>query len=303
MNLKKSFAIIHKFITLTCIMLFCFAVATFGSGLAPISMLTESFNTSPGATPGVQGMNPWQAFLPLLLFSFVISMIFGYIILRSRWCGFKLIISIFFSFYGLMTIVGQLESLLFLSDQLPEGLITTLFVQGLIMAALFSPLAVLIMGKIKRTDHIEPGKHLNMPCMTWIWKLGVTGIIYVILYTIFGYFIAWKNPSVQAYYGGSDPGGFFMHLANTWQNAPGMYFFQFIRGLLWLLFVLPVIQMHKGGKLEVAITLALLFAFWSFQLLMPNPYMPAEVARVHLIETFSSNLIFGFVMGLIITND
>jgi hypothetical protein len=36
------------------------------------------------------------------------------------------------------------------------------------------------------------------------------------------------------------------------------------------------------------------------QLLIPNAYMPAEVARVHFIETISSNFIFGWIVGLLL---
>lgn len=301
MNIIKTFAVTRRLITLTCAMLFCFAVATFGSGLAPISMLTESFSPSQELTPATSTISPWQAFFPLLIFSFVISAIFGYIIMRSRWCGLKLILAIFVAFYGLMTIVVHLESLVFLGNQLPEGLISALFAQGSIMAALFSPLAVLIMDKMKKTTDIQgPNPLLVMPFTAWAWKTIAVGMIYVILYTLFGYYVAWKNPAVQSYYGGYDPGSLFLHVANIWKDTPWFFLFQFFRGLLWLLFVLPIIWMHKGGKLEVSITLALLFAFWSLQLLMPNPYMPVEVARVHLIETFSSNYVYGFLAGLII---
>ncbi|KPJ70553.1 hypothetical protein AMJ52_09820 [candidate division TA06 bacterium DG_78] len=80
-----------------------------------------------------------------------------------------------------------------------------------------------------------------------------------------------------------------------------MFFFQFARGLLWMLFALPVIRMYKGKNWQVGLTLALLFAFWSFQLLIPNPFMPPDVARVHLIETFSSNFIFGWIVGLLLS--
>jgi len=58
--------------------------------------------------------------------------------------------------------------------------------------------------------------------------------------------------------------------------------------------------MHKGGKWEVGLTVALLFAVWSVQLLIPNPLMPPDVARVHLIETVSSNFIFGWIVGLLL---
>jgi len=37
------------------------------------------------------------------------------------------------------------------------------------------------------------------------------------------------------------------------------------------------------------------------QLLLPNPYMPEPVRMAHLVETASSNLIFGFFIGWLLT--
>jgi hypothetical protein len=36
---------------------------------------------------------------------------------------------------------------------------------------------------------------------------------------------------------------------------------------------------------------------WCLQLLLPNPYMPADIRLSHLVETLGSNLIFGFGVG------
>ncbi len=299
MQPKTVFWFITRVIYLTCAMLFCFAVGTFGSGLAPISMLTEA---AQGSSEAASGMSPWQAFVPLLIYSFVIACLFGYIVHRSRWHGLKLAVFIFVSFFGVMTVVGQLESLLFLQDQLPAGMVGKIFLQGVILAGLFSPLAVMIMGKTKRPRVAERAKpRRDVPLSEWLWKVVFIGFAYLILYLVFGYFVAWKSPVLQQYYGGTDPGNFFVHLLNLWNTSPYVFPFQIARGLLWMLFALPIIRMHKGGKLEVAFTLALLLAFWSFQLLIPNPFMPAEVARVHLVEIFGSNFIFGFIIGLLLT--
>jgi hypothetical protein len=37
------------------------------------------------------------------------------------------------------------------------------------------------------------------------------------------------------------------------------------------------------------------------QLLLPNPYMPEAVRMAHLMETASSNFIFGFLVGWLFT--
>jgi hypothetical protein len=59
--------------------------------------------------------------------------------------------------------------------------------------------------------------------------------------------------------------------------------------------------MLKGGWQETALALGLLFAVTNAQLLLPNPYMPEAVRMTHLIETASSNFIFGCLIGWLLT--
>jgi len=62
--------------------------------------------------------------------------------------------------------------------------------------------------------------------------------------------------------------------------------------------------MLKGGWLEAAITIALLFSvLMNAQLLLPNPYMPATVRMSHFVETASSNFIFGMLIGWLLMKD
>jgi hypothetical protein len=293
MTIKVLLGFIRRIVYLTCAMMFCYAAGIFGSGLANLSAL------APAA--GGTSVSPWSAFIPVLLFSFAVALLFAYIIFRSYWHGLKLALALFVAFYGLMTIVLQVESLLFLRDQIADQILARIFLSGLITAGLFAPLAILVMGRAKPQEMLLVFKpHLEMSLSEWLGKIVIIGCVYLALYNIFGYFVAWKNPAVQLYYGGHDPGNFFAHVANQWSRQPIFFLFQFGRGLLWILFALPIIRMHKGGTLEVGFTIALLFAVWSLQLLIPNPLMPPDVARVHLIEMASSNFIFGWIVGILL---
>jgi hypothetical protein len=80
-----------------------------------------------------------------------------------------------------------------------------------------------------------------------------------------------------------------------------MFPFQALRALLWVAFVLSMIRMLKGSSWKIGFIMALFFSIWSIQLLIPNPYMPVEVARTHLIETVLSNSIFGLLLGRILS--
>lgn len=289
MSAKRVIIVGLKVVALAVILTVCFMVAS------AIAMPGVSGPAS-GAEPSA--VDTGGVIVALLVASLLQAAVLSYIILRSRWTGWKLMGAIFLAFYGLNTVVAQIESLVYLRSQLPQGMVPRLFLMGAIVAGLFSPLAVLILGKMRRKAEVqEPNLRLVMPWGEWVWKLAAIAVAYEILYYGFGYFVAWRNPAVQAYYGGTDPGNFFAQLAGIWRSTPWMFGFQAFRGMLWTAFALPVIRMLRGRRWEVALAVALLFAVWSAQLLLPNPYMPAEVARTHLIETVLSGLVFGAVVG------
>lgn len=284
MKLKTTFTIIIKIIVLTVILFILISVA--------------------GALSGQQGnanLSPEQsgtALIALLIVSFLDTIVLAYVILRSRWAGWQLIATVFFIFYGVMTFMSQIESAIFIT-RLPPGMLPRLFLMGILIAAPFSPLAILILGKRKvdtPTDD-KQNTRLLMPKKEWAWKLIFIAIAYLVLYFTFGYFIAWKNPAVREYYGGIDEGGFFAHLFTLISSTPWLIPFQALRAMLWVLLALPVIRMMKGQWQETAISVGLLFAvLMNAQLLLPNPFMPEAVRMTHLIETATSNFIFGFLI-------
>ena len=236
-----------------------------------------------------------KVLMALLAVCFLDTLVLAYIILRSRWTGWRLIATVFFVFYGVMTFISQIESAVF--HILPSGMLPRLFLMGVLVAAPFSPLAVIILGKRKADTATanEPNSRLLMPKKEWAWKLAVIAIAYMILYSTFGYFIAWKNPAIQAYYGGIDEGNFFAHMKAVLTITPWLEPFQALRAMLWVLLALPVIRMMKGSWQETAFAVGLLFSvLMNSQLLLPTPLMPEAVRMTHLIETASYNFIFGY---------
>ena len=267
-----------RVIAVTIVYFVCFVVVS-GALLAP---------ASEQPAPAEAG----AALLALFLVSLINAVFWSYLILRSRWTSWKLILTIFFIFFGVSTVMPQIESAYFIT-RLPPGMLARLFLAGLIIAAIFAPLAVLILGKAKRS----PGEpfNLNIP----VGRLLLIVISYVIIYFTFGYFIAWKNPAVRAYYGGNDPAGFISHITTVLRHEPLLFLLQAVRALLWIAIALPVIQMMKVEWWERGLAVALLFAVMTSQLLLPNPLMPTEVRMVHLLETATSNFLFGWIVVLI----
>jgi len=62
-----------------------------------------------------------KVLMALLAVCFLDTLVLAYIILRSRWAGWRLITTIFFVFYGVMTFIAQIESLVF--HILPPGVL------------------------------------------------------------------------------------------------------------------------------------------------------------------------------------
>ncbi len=235
-------------------------------------------------------------FPALLTLSFLNTAVLTYVVFRSRWTGWKLIVTLCFVIFGVTTVMPQIETAVFVS--LPEGMLPRLFLAGFLFSIVFSPLAVLLLGKLKVTDpHIEVADRLPHTVNEWIFKLSLIAVVYVILYFTFGYFVAWQSPAVRTYYGGTDAGNFSVQMYDTLRDSPWLLPLQLLRGLLWAALAIPVIRLMKGGWWEAGLAVALLFGVvMNTQLLLPNPLMPRDVRMAHLVETAASNFIFGWLL-------
>jgi hypothetical protein len=270
-----------RFVAVTILYFVCFAVVS-GALLS---------NAAGPPTPA----DAAAALTALVAVSLINAAIWTYLILRSNWTGWKLILAVFFVFFGVNTLMPQIETAYFVT-RLPPGMLPRLFIAGLIMTAVFAPLAVLILGKA-RSHSNAVSRTLAGPLTL---KLLLIIVAYVAIYFTFGYFIAWKNAAVRTYYGGNDPGNFLVHIANLLRTEPMLFVLQAVRALLWAAIAVPVIKMLKGEWWETGLAVALLFAVMTSQLLLPNPLMPDEVRMVHLLETSTSNFLFGWLVVLIL---
>ena len=236
---------------------------------------------------------PLSALTALLLMSGLNAALLTYITLRSRWSGWKLIVTLAVVFFGVATVMPQIETAVFVRT-LPPGFLSRLFLAGFLFSFLYAPLLVLLIGSRRQGEFTTPKVKVNSSKP--VIKITIGAFIYVVLYFTFGYFIAWQSPALRAYYGGGNSNGFLMQLNETWRATPWLFPFQFLRGLLWSLLALPVIRMLRGQRLEKAVVVGLLFAVVTSQLLLPNPLMPYEVRMRHLVETASSNFLFGCIV-------
>lgn len=236
----------------------------------------------------------------LLSFALVETSVIAALVLSSRWGGWKLALLISLAYYGAVTVLTQIETWYFLSDlTVSAELLRALFLMRIPVAFILVPLAVWVFGKGKAQDSSEPNQALVMPGSQWVWKLALIALVYLVLYWSAGYFIAWQNPELRAFYGSpGEPLPFLANTINTLQNDPGLFPFQILRSMLWTLCALPVI---RGSKLKPWGTALLVGAMFSLPQnvahIIANPLLPiASVRLSHMIETASSTFIFGVVV-------
>jgi len=289
----RQLVLVAKIILLTLILT---AVSGIGSQMLPA--LQEAGQGATAADPGPPSTPPGGSFLALVLFLMLLqTLALAYPILRSRWTGWRLVLTILVVFFGTATLMGQIESAVYLGEKLPAGMLSGLFAMGLLNAVVFAPIAVLVLGRWKRPASAGVAASQGAWPVRWIWQVPVAGAVYLALYYLFGYYVAWKNPAVRDYYGGVDPGSFFAQIGSIIRAVPWMIPLQFGRGMLWVLLALPVIRLMRGPWWEAGLALAMLFTVPSIFLLLPNPMMPDAVRTAHLIETVPYQFLFGWFVA------
>jgi hypothetical protein len=168
---------------------------------------------------------------------------------------------------------------------------------GAIMSILFALSATWLTGNFKQTHAVTV--YVPKPPMKqlFIQVALLAVVIWPAVYFLAGYFIAWQFPDIRQYYSGSAEmeSLFAMMKANV---VSGLYFFQIFRGVLWVLIAILVITSTTGSWLRKGLIIGLLLSFLGCsQLLLPNPIMPEMVRLGHLLETSTSNFIWGFILS------
>ena len=287
MNIGLIFKRILQLLILTVLFSIFFVI-----GSMAVSGFIPEIPSDPGLVSGEAG---------LLIISFINALTVMALILSSRCSGWKLMLALAFSFYGVMTFLTQIETWFFLSDLTVDAeLLQRLFIMGVPTAFIFVPLAVWISGKGRSVETNEPVFKNHMPPAQWAWKLALIAVIYVALYWLAGYYIAWQNPDLRAFYG--SPGEitpFWEHTFQRMQEDPGLFLLQIGRSWIWVLCALPVIFGSKWKVWPTAILVGLFFSVPNnVGHILENPLMPdASVRFTHMIETALSTFIFGLIVA------
>lgn len=248
-TIKSLFKWVSRFTILYILFIAFFILGSMAvAGVMPANSISE-----PGLISETSG---------LLVIALANVLVISSLILTSRWSGWKLALGLALAYYGAVTFVMQIETWYFLSAiTVGPQLLPRMFLMGIPIAFLFIPLSVWVLGKSRATVDVEPHPVVSMSTTQWIWKLAGISIIYGVLYWMAGYFIAWQNPELRAFYG--QPGDalpFVTHTANTLRNDLGLFPFQILRALVWVLCALPIIRGSKVNSWLTALLVGFLFS-------------------------------------------
>ena len=129
-------------------------------------------------------------------------------------------------------------------------------------------------------------------------KLGIIGIIYLCVYMLFGYFVAWQFEELRLFYSGStEKLSFWGQMGNNMRTNPIIIPFQIIRGILFGAAIIPIKNIVNKNKTIFTISVCLIYLCTAIVLIIPNALFPDKVRIAHLIEMCSSMLLFGIIVG------
>ena len=248
----------------------------------------------------MQDATPPMGILPLgaamLVNGAVNALILTWVARRSSLRGVALWLQLLAVLFGAQWFETQIETAYFISAfPLLNGNfeVYRLVLRGLIQSAPFALLTALLVGGFSRKP--RPAGRFVVTASRAVRQGAWLSAIYAALYMLFGYFVAWQSQAVRLFYGGpAELNGFFDQWRIQLMSTPELPAFQYFRGFLWLLCLIPLFKFFTGRRLELVLLSFLALAFLpTIGLLFPNPLMPAGVTLAHLWEVAISTGIFG----------
>lgn len=264
--------------------------------LGPIALLAPAANILEAHAKATGGGAQFEYLLGFALLS---ALCISYPILRAKHGGWPLVLGMGVSFFGLQTFMGQIETAYFqyAFPLIDDAELAKLFGRGALTALGFVPLAVWVLRRGLPKNQSNQSPWADVPWSLWARRAPLLALAYVVIYLLFGYFVAWQFADLRQFYTGSQENlGLLSVMRQNTVVEPGFLPFQFLRGLLWVAFSLPVILLVRERR-AAAVSLALLMGLFGAQILLPSAFFPPVVRLAHFLETTSSTALFGFLVG------
>jgi hypothetical protein len=223
----------------------------------------------------------------------------SWLALRSHWLGSKLAVGIALTFFGVHTVLPELEALAapgsFLRGE--SGAAGSWF-GGAVFAATFAAAAVVILGRTGRVElepRPYPGRATSIVADTVkvAAAAGLHGIVHAALGCRWGWYPA---PEGVAFRG---PLGFFCPEMKGVSGAAFAGGLELSRSSLWALIGLLLVRLLRRGPTETSLAVGLFFALAApVQQLLPSPLMPGGWASGQRWALAASQLATGVALAL-----
>jgi len=248
-------------------------------------------------------LNPeeMKSFFPLLLLlSFYTSLAYWLLIRNTHEKKLILFLKLLLANFIMYPLMGLLEAL-FWRDAF-QGIETAefikIFFRFIITFSLFSAyLAIIYNSRKQIEDDVKSKSNIKQVGV----KILIISILYFFIYNLFGYFVAWQFEDTRIFYSGSsEMKGFFSAMLQNISD-PKFVFIHIFRGLLFGLSGYFFYTILDCSRNKILLIMALIFGGFGFQIILPNPLFPEMVRISHFLETTSSMMVFGFLVGLVFT--
>ncbi len=219
---------------------------------------------------------------------------------RSSFKGLAMFGQLLALSFGAQVFMTQIETGYFLSAfpsafPLLNGNFQTynLIFRGLLTSAIFSLLVTWMCGGFSKRPRLQSA--FTVTAQNAVKQGAWLAAAYLVLYLLFGYYVAWQVQELRQFYSGStELLGFFEQWGATTMAKPEFPVFQYSRGVLWILCLIPLFKGFSGKRTELVFLSALAFALLpTAQLSFANPLMPAAVSLGHFWEISISTGILG----------
>lgn len=221
-----------------------------------------------------------------------------YVVIKSPWGKSRLAVSLIGVLFLVTSFMTQIETFFFRSafPILTNADIFWIFITN--GAPIFTgvPLAIVLFRK--RDDELQTDRTISLPPLReLIAKLAIIGLAYVFVYFLFGHFVAWQVEEVRVFYSGiAENPGFFSQLMYNLEESPNIFPFQFFRGVLFGVFILPLVSMFIANPKALLISITLVYLSTGVPLIIPNVLFPDSVRWAHFWEMISSMFIFSIIV-------
>jgi len=217
----------------------------------------------------------------------LVSAVLCYLVVRSRWSGAQLMCAIFVACFGLYTFIPQSEAMLMMAGRLAPATSALLTAHGFLGALVYSFVLVALMGRLREQEIVRESPRLHMPPGEWLWKVGLCALVGP-LADLAGRstFWPWMQPAALS------------PLFHTVSLLVG-------RSLLLIAFMLPVIKMIRGSRLESALVVGLLLAILAgiAPLAVAGLFLPDIFPLGHVLGISVANLFYGLLVGYLFSRE